>query len=218
MAGDGSPFRGSHLRFGTVLDESAVAGGVGPRIEAAATAVCPLGHPHLLVRGPVVRGALAPEQLGSVRPLEREVHLKAAVVAVAGPRPPALRRVALVAVDTHPLAPVRRVLDHLERSRPPLGPGLLDPAQIADTLDGSLVELSRSPLELHQPLVLPGLLAVTGYVVLQLLQHCSRPLLGLAILDVGGRKIDRRDSGGAHQRHSNCKAPNEIHRRLTILF
>ena len=76
----------------TGLDQAAVAGGVRPRVEAAPAPVRALGDPHLLDRRPVVRCALAAQELGAVLALEADVHLQAAVVAVAGVRPPALAR------------------------------------------------------------------------------------------------------------------------------
>ena len=68
----------------------------------------PCGDPDLLERRPVVRRALAAEQLAPVGALERDVHLQPAVV----------RRVrvvpgALVAVDAHPGRAERRSLPAL---------------------------------------------------------------------------------------------------------
>jgi hypothetical protein len=76
-----------------------------------------LGHPHLLERRPVVRGALASEQVSAVSALEPEIHLQSAVVRRARIRPSPLE-----AVDAEPLTLVRRVLgtaSRLRRNAPP---------------------------------------------------------------------------------------------------
>src|SRR4051812_25745678 len=62
-------------------------------------------RPDLLERRPVVGRALVPEEPGSVMALERDAHLQAAPVGVAGVRP-----APLVAVDAEPIPQVRRVL------------------------------------------------------------------------------------------------------------
>lgn len=95
-----------------------------------------------------------------VRPLEAEIHLQTAVVAVASPRSPALGRVTFVPMDAEPLPLPRRVHGTLLCGNPPGGPCLGHPPEIAHSLDLAL-HVARCCLGRHgQLLPLPGLLAV----------------------------------------------------------
>src|SRR6476661_6801420 len=85
------------------LQQATHARRVRPGAEPATAASCALGYPDLLETGPAVGRSLPQEEGRRVRVLELEVHLEAAVVAVAGVRAPG----ALAPVDALPGADVR---------------------------------------------------------------------------------------------------------------
>src|SRR5690348_14714522 len=96
-------------------------GGVRPGAEAATAPPCALGDPDLLETRPMVGRSLPQKEGRRVRLLELEVHLEAAVVAVAGIRSPG----ALAPVDALPGAQVRRV----ERNPPDDGGAATPPVE-----------------------------------------------------------------------------------------
>src|SRR5436305_4511716 len=93
----------SHRDAMPTSDEPAVPRCIRPGPETPALRGF-LRRPDLLERGPAVRGALPADEPGRIGPLEAEVHLEPAVVAVAGVRPPA----PFQAVDTEPGRQMRR--------------------------------------------------------------------------------------------------------------
>src|SRR5688500_17778252 len=126
-------------------------------MEAATAAVRPLGDPHLLDRAPLVRGALATQQLGAVRPLKVEVHLQPAIEAVAGVGAPALGRVALISVDAEPLRAVGRTRGLALGARGAGLPEPADPVQVRGVARPPLGEERRRAWLAHQRLPAPGL-------------------------------------------------------------
>src|SRR5579871_1375965 len=85
------------------LDQAAHTGAVRPRPETAARAVGPDGRLELGPGRPVVGRPPAGREVPAVAPLERDVHLEPAVVAVPGVGGPG----ALVAVDAEECAAER---------------------------------------------------------------------------------------------------------------
>src|SRR5439155_10467691 len=121
-------------------------------IKAPAAPMRTLGGPHLLERRPVIGRPLACEQPTAVDALEAEIHLQAAVVAVAGVRRPATFEV----VDAEPLPLVRGILGapaRLERDAVPHRDLCLDVGRRVLEVAGELPS--------HRALPMPGLVAVS---------------------------------------------------------
>src|SRR5207237_4386276 len=107
--------------------------------------------PDLLERRPAVRCALPADEPRSVGPLEPEVHLEAAVVAVAGVRSPA----ALAAMDAEPPSQVRRARCLSVRARRPSPPERHGAPDLRDAHLREHPALRRCSRNSHQPLPAP---------------------------------------------------------------
>src|SRR5215207_8891156 len=138
------------------LDEAAGAGGVRPGVEAPAGAVGALGDPHLLDGRPLVRGALAAQQIRPVETLEVDVHLEAAVVRRARVVPGAL-----VALDAAPRSLARRVVRLPACRRGALAPQGQHPTAVLRVRRATRAVRAPRERPAHEALVRPRLLPIT---------------------------------------------------------
>ena len=177
-------------------------------------------RPDLLERCPAVCRALPAHEPRSVGPLEPEVHLETAVVAVAGVRAPA----ALEAMDAEPPSQVRRARCLSASRRSPSSPERDGALDVRDAHLREHPAFRRCPRNSHQSLPAPRGALVAVHLVSEPFDR--RPVLGFdsalpcrnGLCGAGpSRATTTREQAGAGQDESPQKTPPPTVDRLPVV-